>query len=45
MKIKQQKMIKAFLVEEFGADKGSLLYGERRLFGERSIYIYEKIYA
>lgn len=26
MKIKQQKMIKAFLVEEFGTDKGSLLY-------------------
>lgn len=29
MKIKQQKLIKAFLVEEFGTDKGSLLYGEQ----------------
>lgn len=29
MKIKQQKMIKAFLIEEFGTDKGGLLYGEQ----------------
>ena len=29
MKIKQQKMIKAFLIEEFGTDKGSLLYNEQ----------------
>ena len=29
MKKKQQKQIKAFLIEEFGKDRGSVLFDER----------------
>lgn len=29
MKIKQQRQIKAFLIEEFGKDKGSVLFDEQ----------------
>ncbi len=29
MKIKQQKQIKAFLIEEFGKDKGSVLFDKQ----------------
>ena len=40
MKIKQQKQIKSFLIEEFGKDKGSALFDEQEkalIYGENGV--------
>ena len=45
MKIKQQKQIREFLIEEFGENRGNVLYERREKKLETLIEMYKKIPA